>query len=174
MKRLLYEKIVAAAKKCLSKSWPFAVVYTPESTESRFYAAEKTLRTEDLHDNRNCFVVSTFGLEESQNPKGIPADFSIERILSDESGSSIFTETDVMKMSDERTTSFREYDEVIGRVTGELAGKTGKTVISRMIIERADTDPFEVADIYFRSFPKCFRAIYFTPEVGLWIVHTEE
>ena len=174
MKRLLYEKIVAAAKKCLSKSWPFAVVYTPESTESRFYAAEKTLRTEDLHDNRNCFVVSTFGLEESQNPKGIPADFSIERILSDESGSSIFTETDVMKMSDERTTSFREYDEVIGRVTGELAGKTGKTVISRMIIERADTDPFEVADIYFRSFPKCFRAIYFTPEVGLWIVATPE
>ena len=164
----------AAIDKCVSGGFPFAVAIIPNDSKPLFFATEKLIDcTCGVPDDWNGFVVATFGVGESQSPQGIEARFSIEEILKLDITHENYT-IDSQSHSHESSTSYSDYITTINTVVSNFDDNNSKVVISRVISAKSEMKLLGVAESYFSKFTNCFRALYYTPHTGLWIVATPE
>ncbi len=166
-------KIIQAAEKCYGNAIPFAVVINPDEDSVLFYSDYgMTSLDSGIPSGWKGFIVSTFGIGDGQKPSGIAARLTLEDILATEFARTPGETEQITELPE--STGFPYYSNTINLTTEALKGRSGKTVISRIIVEKSGKTPFEVAKEYFDRFTSCFRAIYYTPETGLWIVATPE
>lgn len=161
-------------RKCRSLSMPFALALLPDSREPLFFASDRPTDLRSGFDPRHeGFVVSTFGVGDNRATYGIAADLTVNDILSLPADDTSIAPA--VENLDIRSTSYDDYSLLIRSVVDSFKGNSSsKVVISRVILEESAKSPHEVAEAYFNRFPSCFRAIYYTPATGMWIVATPE
>ncbi len=166
--------------RCIAQSMPFALSLQPGETAAAFYASDRVtdLTAGNIPANWNGFIIASFGLGYKQFPEGIEAKYSVNDILSmaDVNDGNCATENLTANLPNtySNATNYSEYEQNITRVTTMLDGKDGKTVISRLETLCSNRPPHDVAEKYFTEFTSCFRAMFYTPGKGLWIVATPE
>lgn len=173
---ILNKKIRKVCRLLWHDSKPFAVWANPGCETASFCGAENTIVIlKDGHSTgddipSSGFFIGSFNKCLKQTVEVIPIgdELNVEALADDPVGG------DSSEYMESFSTQREQYISDVEAVINKLDGRNAKVVISRTKNIESSKDPFDVAEDYFSNFPDCFRAIYYTPLVGLWIVATPE
>lgn len=171
------EEQARAAEKCISRHIPFALYADKADSGFSFIAGLPKERTDGKAKKGTPGAPNTFSIgffNHEQEPIALVGDLTAEQILSgDYVEDNIFEEAIIPAG---KSTNRILYNAQVFTIKNRLKGLRGggKAVLSRIIVRKSAKSPVEVAKEYFRLHPKAFRAIYYHPETGIWIVATPE
>lgn len=179
-----------AAEKSILLGIPFALFADKNVREFTFLAGTSSISSEqissDMHDSemseeenssrvtpKEAFIIGFYDHEEI--PIAITGSISIEELLSMKSFDNSLYDGGAVIPS-EKSTNRIIYNAQIFTIKNRLKAIPGggKVVLSRVIVLKSDKSPVDVAEEYFYQNPGAFRALYFHPDTGLWIVATPE
>lgn len=169
---LLDTEIKHASDLCVNYNIPFAVVALPYSNSVEFYADSSVTPVDIDNPQEDVFFFNTYG-NEWKLPFGITKRFTAGEIIDRYKEFGNVTRGQDYRIITESTEQDYYIDSLNGLIS-DLKRRRGKTVISRVICGKSTTAWGETADKYFTNFPNAFRAFYFTPFTGGWLVASPE
>lgn len=177
-----------AAEKCIRRRIPFVLYaerpkeeytfyadypYTGDSEEDEFGAMAhlSTVAMKPTKGERK-FYVGFF--DQQETPITIKEKLSAEEVLATELQSPSILRNPIIRTK--RSTEKMVYQSQVFALKTRLKSDkvSGKVVLSKVVATASAKPIFEVVDEYFQSTPSVFRAVYFHPLTGLWIVATPE
>jgi len=169
MERELFDtQLRVALENCIAACRPFAACFLPRSCTPLFFASEVT---DEPADTDLAFVIAPFGPSHKVKPIIIRQTMTLEQACSMKSGGN---HVHLTRETSPVSTSKKDYIIKLNKLIDTLKGREAKVVYSRIKVVSGKKDPVTVAEEYFKKLPQCMRAIYFTPQTGLWIVATPE
>lgn len=156
-----------AVGNCMAAGKAFALTLLPGKKEAMFFAADR-IRKPTAGDTG--FVIAPFSKSGDSKPMIICDELSIEEASNMEVSSKRVTD----RMPIPVATDKADYMSAVNTLVSTLTGREAKVVYSRVDTVDSAAGPLEVAERYFNALPDCMRALYHTPEMGLWIVATPE
>lgn len=158
--------------KCIRLEIPFAAYMYPGENTIRFVASlGNDVQELGLSGGKHKFVVAPFDMR-SESATSIECDADEATILA--LPDKVMTDLPVRHLPKYESTDFDSYSQQIAKVVDWHKSNGGKTVLSRVLNVHSQHAPLDVVAEYFKSFPNCFRHIYFTHHTGLWFGATPE
>ena len=151
-----------AIRHCTKRNVPFAFFLLPDDDKPSFYA-----QTDEDVIAAHSFVIGEFN---SSYTISIADRYSAEDVVK------INCNFDELYDDNDFETEKDDYISSLDKLIKELKASGNKVVISRTkIIRKFDKSRIcDVAEEYFSSNKNCFRALYYTPLHGMWLVATPE
>lgn len=151
-----------AIRHCMKRNIPFTFFFLPDDDKPSFYA-----QTDDDVNAAHNFVIGEFN---SSYTISIADQYSAEDVVK------INCCFDELYDDNDFETDKIEYISSINQLVNELKSSGNKVVVSRTkIIRKFDKSKIcDVAEEYFSANKNCFRALYYTPLHGMWLVATPE
>lgn len=156
---------------CLTHGLPFALVQPAGERDMLFYCCAREYDAVDMKGEYG-FVCARWGLGNDQHPIMIRAELSTDMVNDIAKG--MARTPGCVSCRVQPSTRREEYMEGIRRLIDAFDDTFTKAVISRIMSVRSDAAPLDVAREYFNQFRSCYRAMYYTPTLGMWIVATPE
>lgn len=169
---LLDSEITLALELCIRNNLSCAIVALPGSDNVEFYADTAAVPVDIDLTKEDVFFFNTYG-NRWKLPLGIPKGLSAVYVIA-KYGKSCGEEPKSRCSVTTESTDRGYYIESLKPLIETLRMRGGKTVISRVICGKTERSLTEIAERYFSEFPTTFRAIYFTPESGGWLVASPE
>lgn len=165
-----------AAEECLKRYIPFAVYAMPWSEQSRFMACVPHVPGHsevDITEPGDAFFISRFGADEPYMA-GVRAAMDEAELLDLLARQPDLKGADCQERPSLTSTRRISYDEAFKVMHARLKKFGGKVVLSRHESLFSNRDIVDVADEYFKTSPRTFRYLSFTPENGVWLGATPE
>lgn len=171
MNMLFDAELTLASHLCISHNLPFAVVALPGSDNVEFYAGETTAPVDVDGSQEDVFFLNSYG-NPWKFPLGITKSFSANEIIGRYGKCQCRDSGTALVMTD--STIKEGYITGLHELIKTLKVRGGKTVISRVICGKTQKSWATTAEEYFSAFPGTFRALYYTPLTGGWLVASPE
>ena len=166
-KIVINNEVRTAVRNSVASGLSFALFMLPNEDGMQFYACKTPTRA---NSDVSGFVIASFNSEDASNTLVITDELSLESVLNIPVKSITSTEEYTLPQSTDRDDYLRNLTSLIA----SLEGKDAKVVISKVLSTVSDRNPLDVAEEYFTLLTSCMRALYYTPETGMWIVATPE
>ena len=162
---------------CLHRNIPFALTVRPGGIP-RFFASlpsDDECRNEWMSSDKswNGFIINFFANDEDY-VAGVRDAFDADGIIAHVQEHNDRFPPSLIETPCSVSTERLKYLSVATSIVARLKRDGGKTVLSRVIIDRSDRDLVDVALSYFSLFPGTFRYLCFTQETGIWLGATPE
>ena len=169
---LFNSDITLASQLCISHHLPFAVVALPCRDDVEFYADEATVPMDVDESEEDVFFLNSYG-NPWEFPLGIAKRFLASEIIDRYGNCQCPVRNCALHVMTDSTIKVN-YIRGLQELIKTLKTHGGKTVISRVICGKTHKSWTTVAQQYFSAFPDTFRALYYTPLTGGWLVASPE